>query len=82
MPAAQAANGSDVGDLLEELMTLHRQEMAAREPVTEAPMDLPDAANSDYLVATMADGGYAACAVRLVQSVRGIGRWAGDVVVL
>lgn len=72
----------DLDAVLEELLALHRQDEIEREPPTVPPADLPVFNSESVLVVTMADGGYAACAVRLLESVRGAGRYAGALAVL
>jgi len=81
-PKSVQGNTTDIESILDELLTLHRRDVAAREASTIRPEDTAISFAEDALVATMADGGYAACAVRLVESVRGAGRWGGPVVVL
>lgn len=71
-------------DILEELLTLHRNDVAAREAeeIASVPADTPVYSADDVLVATLADRGYGDCAVRLVESMRDVGRWGGAVAVL
>lgn len=68
--------------LLDQLMNLHRNDVAAREANIVAPQDFPVLVSDKALVVTMADGGYGACAVRLLRSVRDAGRWGSSIVVL
>jgi len=68
--------------VLDELLELHRRDVAKRELATVAPQDQPVSFSDEALVVTMADGGYAACAIRLIESVRGAGRWGGAVTLL
>jgi len=84
-PAAQKHSlqtKSDMDAFLDELVSLHRKDVAAREATTMAPEDFPTLYTDKALVVTMADGGYGDCAVRLVETVRGAGRWGGPMVVI
>lgn len=67
-----ASEGNEVDDILADLLDIHHQEQAEALRMVPA-QDLPSVVVDGALVATLADGGYAACAVRLIESVRGAG---------
>eukprot|EP00929_Paragymnodinium_shiwhaense_P042357 TRINITY_DN21933_c0_g1_i2.p1 TRINITY_DN21933_c0_g1~~TRINITY_DN21933_c0_g1_i2.p1 ORF type:complete len:442 (-),score=76.61 TRINITY_DN21933_c0_g1_i2:111-1436(-) len=68
--------------ILDELMAAHRRDVKTREETIIEAEDLPVYSSKTSLVVTMADAGYAACATRLVDSVRKAGRWGGAVTLL
>lgn len=71
-----------INDILDQLMGLHRADVKKRETDMTEARDLPVLHSNAYVVVSMADGGYAACATRLLETVRGAGRWGGKIVML